>query len=121
MNKTLYDTGLVDQMSRGNKSFVKEVLRVFVEDGRLSLQAIKTGLEEQDYEKVKKEAHSMKSSLKLLKMDELADIIIEIEEIADTRGEIARLNNLYGVLEKQLMLCFEQINDDLEKTIDNSQ
>ncbi len=121
MEKKLYDTGLVDQMSRGNKDFVKQVLRVFVEDGRLCLQTIKTGLEEVDYEKVKKEAHSMKSSLKLLKMEELADMIIEMEEIADTRGDIARLNNLYGVFEKQLTLCFEQIVDDLEKTTDNKQ
>ncbi len=109
----LYSTELIEQMSRGNKDFVKQVLEVFTEDGVNSLNAIKEGITQSDHEKIKSEAHSLKSSIKLLKIEKILCIILEIEKKAEKQDSIDKIQPLFEKLEKTLLLAIEQIKAEI--------
>lgn len=113
MTKKLYSTELIEQMSRGNKDFVKQVLEVFVEDGVNSLDAIQEGITRSDHEKIKSEAHSLKSSIKLLKIEKILCIILEIEKKAENQHSIDQIKALFEKLEKTLLLTIEQIKAEI--------
>lgn len=113
MTKKLYSTELIEQMSRGNKDFVKQVLEVFTEDGVASLNAIQEGISQSDHEKIKSEAHSLKSSIKLLKIEKILCVILEIEKKAEKQQDINQIKTLFKRLEKTLLLTIEQIKAEI--------
>ena len=114
MKKIAYDTSLVEQMSRGNRDFVVQILQVFTEDAPLALEKIRDGMQRGDMQKVRSEAHSLKSSVKLLQVQGLTETVISIEELADSGGDKEGLRKQVDKLSEDLPLLIEQILNDIK-------
>lgn len=113
MTKKLYDIKLINQLSHGKQDLVNHILQVFVEDSQISLQNIKKGLDNADFNAIRQEAHILKSSIMLLSIEELIDNIKEVEELAEKQDCLDRLIVLFSHLESHIQLTINQINKDM--------
>lgn len=114
MKRIAYDTSLVEQMSRGNRDFVVQILQVFTEDAPVALQKIRDGMHTGDMHLVRSEAHSLKSSVKLLKVEGLTETVTAIEELAESGGDRAELQKQVDRLEEELPQLIQQILKDIK-------
>lgn len=70
------------EMAGGDLGFVIDILKIFVEDAPLTLKNIETGLSNPDYESVKISVHKLKSSVKVLGVEKLAEFAQQLEDDA---------------------------------------
>lgn len=113
MSEKHYDSELIRQMSRGNPQFVRQMLLVFVEDAPQSLEKIRQGIENRDYEAIRKQAHSLKSSIDLLHINRSKTIVRQIEELSHDRRSIEEIKTLYLSMESNINEVIEAIHRDL--------
>lgn len=113
MSDKPYNTELISQMSRGNPHFVRQMLLVFAEDAPKNLEKIRRGIQDSDYQTIKKEAHSLKSSIDLLKIDKSQVIVRQIEEFSLEKMPIEEIESLFLVMEANITEVIDTIHRDL--------
>lgn len=114
MENTLYDTQLVQQMSRGNTAFVNQILQVFTEDAAKALVHIKQGITEGDYDAIRNHAHSLKSSIDLLNISPLKTVVRQIEQSAKDQNSMAQIEPLFQILETHISEVIVAIKKDIK-------
>ncbi len=114
MVDTLYDSQLVQQMSRGNTAFVNQILQVFTEDAAQAVECIKLGMEENDYEAIRNYAHSLKSSIDLLNISLLKNVIRQIEQSAIDQSSMSQIEPLFQILESHISEVIVAIKKDIK-------
>ncbi len=115
MSDKLYDTRLIEQMSHGKVAFVKRMLQVFAEDAETALSQIEDAIAQENHHAVQSQAHSLKSNLDLLKIDDALEATKEIERLAKEKSEMNEINTLFTTLREHLQPVIRQINDDLKQ------
>jgi two-component system, sensor histidine kinase len=113
MTEPTYDTKLIEKMSRGNKEFVKQILLVFTEDAPKAVEQIRQGIDNNDYATMKNQAHSLKSSIDLLNINSLKNIVREIEDYASKKESVSKIKPLYLTLESHVSAVIEAIKKEL--------
>ncbi len=113
ITEPLYDTRLVRQMSRGNDAFVKQILIVFTEDAPKSVNIIRQGIQDNRHEIIRNQSHSLKSSIDLLEISALKNVIREIEQLAKDGASISHIEPLFLTLEAQIDEVLDAIKRDL--------
>ncbi len=113
MAEPLYDTRLVRQMSRGNDAFVKQILIVFTEDAPKSVNMIRQGIQDKQHEIIRRQAHSLKSSVDLLDISALKNVIREIEQLAKDGAPISHIEPLFSTLDAHMDEVLDAIKRDL--------
>lgn len=78
----MYNLTYLEELSGGDQAFIGEMLYTFLEETEPMLEDLHRAQEEQDWEKVYQVTHKMKSSIKMLGMDEAARICEELELLA---------------------------------------
>jgi HPt (histidine-containing phosphotransfer) domain-containing protein len=114
MENILYDTQLVQQMSRGNTVFVKQILLVFTEDAAKAVVFIKQGIEENNYEAIGNHAHSLKSSIDLLNINPLKTVVRQIEQLAKDQSSMSQIEPLFQILETHISEVIVAIKKDIQ-------
>ncbi len=114
MENSLYDTQLVRQMSHGNEAFLNQILQVFIEDAAKAVEIIKLGIEEGNFETVRNQAHSLKSSIDLLNVKSLKTVIREIEQLAKDQSSMSQIEPLSQILESHISEVIVAIKKDLQ-------
>ncbi len=100
-------------MSRGNDSFVKQILIVFTEDAPKSVNIIRQGIQENQHENIRSQAHSLKSSIDLLGISGLKNVIREIEQLAKDGAPISQIEPLFATIDTQIAEVMEAIKRDI--------
>ena len=99
----LYDLNPLIEMI-GDDDGLKQMLGVFVDSTPKTLIDLNGNLEANDYEMLAKNAHKMKASLDMLKINSLYDVIRKIDKHDKVMDNMNELDGIVG-----------QINEVLEK------
>ncbi len=71
------------KLSKGNEQFVKEMIRIFLEENPGEITTLENAIREEDYALINSAAHKLRSTVPFVGIDkEIADDISEIEQLA---------------------------------------
>lgn len=96
-----YDLGEIIALSNGNKDFIHKMLSIFVQSAYQSIDEVNQMTVEHQLRDIARAIHKIKSPVKLLKINELLDVIFEIEsKIANSssKDDLKPLINSYSIL-----------------------
>jgi two-component system, sensor histidine kinase len=105
----LYDLGKLESISRGDYTFIKKVLGIFVDQTPSAIQEIKLTGSTGDYETMGKIAHRIKPSLDNLGIKTMFQVIRDIEKYEETGGEKSELRDKIILLEETVMKVIEEL------------
>lgn len=79
----IYNLDKLKSISRGNESFVKKMIQIFITECINSSEQLKQAFESHDFNKIKSIAHKMKPSVKNMGIGLLTDDILFMENMPD--------------------------------------
>ena len=101
------------EMAGGDKEFVKELFRLFVDDCPQKLQEIKGAIDRKDFSKIAEIAHTLKSSSGNLGITAMYKLCLEIEKQAKEK-RLENMEDLYVSLKREYER-FRQFVSEFEK------
>ncbi|WP_299455407.1 PAS domain S-box protein [uncultured Microscilla sp.] len=87
----LYSLNKLDKMMSGNKTHIKKMLEMFVNDTPALVQDMQQALVSSDIQTVGKLAHKVKSSVDILDVKDLGKVVREIEALAKEHPQSERI------------------------------
>lgn len=99
----------LDFLSRtvsGNKKVILDIINVFLEQMPEDMAAINDAVKKANFVGVKRQCHKMKSSVSIMGMDTLVNLLEEMEELGDKAVDMQRIEKLN-----------EQVNDLVQQAI----
>lgn len=92
----------LQEMAGGDNEFVIEILEIFLDDAPSTLVSINKGMKEADFSSVKTSVHKLKSSIKVLGEDKLAEFAQLVEQESETNNESEEFRLKVTKLEKSV-------------------
>lgn len=90
----LVDLSMLEKTMRGNKKVIGETIDIFLEHFPENLEGMVEGAEEGNFDKIRRNAHTMKSSVSLLGMSSIQRMLEEIERLASSGSDMPRIIEL---------------------------
>jgi HPt (histidine-containing phosphotransfer) domain-containing protein len=82
-NGNVVDLSYVNDLSRGNKQFIKEIITIFLAENPGEIQVIEKAVNENNYEAIKSTAHKLKSTIPFIGLDKIVgNDVAEMEALA---------------------------------------
>jgi HPt (histidine-containing phosphotransfer) domain-containing protein len=103
------DLNYLKTMSGGDSGFIREMIGLFreqVEEYSLSMPEL---LRKKDYDSLAKTAHKAKSSVAVMGMNEVADMLKELETLAQEKKEVERCGSLVNEFLEQSRLALAEL------------
>ncbi len=100
----------LNEMVRGNKRLIKEIIDEFLTQVPEELEMINEAVSKEDYPIIKNVAHTMKSSLSIMGISVIIPVLQSIEELSGAKSEIGRIRELSVTLNA---IC-NQVIEELE-------
>ena len=95
--KISVDVSLLYSISGDDESFIRTMVQTFLKTMPETIKKIEESLKRQEWENVYRYAHFAKSSLSVIKIDEMLDWVVQVE--VNAKNEI-ELEVLPGVVQK---------------------
>jgi CheY-like chemotaxis protein len=103
------------QLSGNDKDFEKEILNQFVKQAPVELEQLEQSIQENDFDKVRRTAHSLKSTVGYVGLaEELHPLLEQIEKEAVAQNKANFQNNYH-----QVKLKCDQALTDVKTLLDN--
>lgn len=106
----LVDLSSLEKTMRGNQKVIRETLEIFLEHLPENLTGIVQGTANKDYGMIRRNAHTMKSSVSIVGIQSIYMVLEEMEQLADKQSGIERLEEL----QKSLVSLCEQAVAEIE-------
>ncbi|EAY26823.1 PAS domain-containing hybrid sensor histidine kinase/response regulator [Microscilla marina] len=106
----LYSLSKLDKMMSGNKTHIKKMLEMFVNDTPALVQDMQQALVSSDIQTVGKLAHKVKSSIDILDVKDLGKVVREIETLAKEYPQSERIPLLirsFSSILKQVVIALQ--------------
>ncbi|MBS1510963.1 MAG: PAS domain S-box protein [Bacteroidetes bacterium] len=111
----LFDLSKLNEIARGNTSFVDKMVKLFIEQMPVALEEIKAAYLEKNFEAIKKIAHRIKPSIDNMGISTLKTEIREIESMATESNHNGRLVQLIQLLESTLTKVLEELKKIMQQ------
>jgi len=111
MKHSYFDISGLEELSHGDKDFIKKMLELFIEQATQTINEIKNAYTNDQMEQVKKIAHRIKPSIDTLGIILLKEDIRDIEKNADVYGRSEKMNLLIEKLETVLVNTINEIKN----------
>lgn len=105
MEKKYYNLSQIEELSGGDNDFKKELITIFLEQMPEFLTNMEKFLEEKDWEKLGKEAHTAKSSVLIFGMKNAGQNLKDVQNLCEARNT----DSIPGI--------FLQIKEEITTTI----
>lgn len=112
----LYDLSMIESISGGDQQFIKQMVKLFLDNMPQNIEILKRAVEEEDWEQMWKTAHKMKSTIDSLNIVELKQEIRTIELSGKKLEGLELIPSIVQKVEKVLNDCM----DDLQKKYDEN-
>ncbi len=99
------------EILNGDKDGLKELIFVFLEDTPKDVEKLSLAIKKEDYKSIEQFSHKLVSSFSVMCATEAADILREMEGMAETTSSIREIRKLF----EQFLGIFSQIKADLKK------
>ncbi len=96
---TLYkiiNTGHLNALSRGNVSFIKEIVAIFLEQNPIEIKELEQAIKLKDYDTIRSIVHKMKTSVGFIGLEQLLEPLNQIETLAIENGNITTIQLLFN-------------------------
>lgn len=104
----LINLNILREHASGDIDYIKEMLDIYIHDMPSYVADLKSCLEQNDWEGVKKHAHKMKSPLALFNANEVKDMLAEIEENVKYKIKMEALPDL---VQRSITLCLKTVEE----------
>ena len=94
----LVDLSTLEKTMRGNKKVILETLEIFLEHLPENLEGIADGVNREDFAMIRRNAHTMKSSVSILGISKIQTLLEEMERLAASESKIERIIELKNSL-----------------------
>ena len=94
----LVDLSSLEKTMRGNKKVILETLDIFLEHMPENLEGIKEGVNRKDFAMIRRNAHTMKSSVSILGINKVQNLLEEMEKLAASESDMDRIIELKNSL-----------------------
>jgi len=105
------DLNYLKTMSGGDSKFIKEMIDLFREQIDEYKSIMPALLQNKDYDGLSKVAHKAKSSVAVMGMTDVADLLKELEILSHDEKEIERYEPLIAHFLEQSELAISELND----------
>ncbi|MCU0321364.1 MAG: response regulator [Chitinophagaceae bacterium] len=92
------DLNFLQQLAAGDNQYMKAMIKLFVENTPITLDSLYRAIARNDWHQVFKLAHFLKSSLSVIKIKEMYNLILLIEQMATNEKNAALANNIIDQL-----------------------
>ncbi len=99
----------LQKLMGGDPEKVKQFLGIFAMEVPRQLQELRSAISSQSWEEASITAHSMKSQLRYLSLDALAQLAQQIENETDQSGHSSSIEALLIELEQQLQIVLKEV------------
>ncbi|GEM54077.1 hypothetical protein B0A58_06150 [Flavobacterium branchiophilum NBRC 15030 = ATCC 35035] len=110
-SQKVYNLSAIEKMSRGNQDFVLKMIKLFIEQSKITIQKIRQAIEQDDFEEVSRLIHKIKPSIEGLGILSILDKVKLLEKIALESTDKVLISALFDeiqiVLEKAAVELYE--------------
>jgi HPt (histidine-containing phosphotransfer) domain-containing protein len=86
------DLNYLSGLSKGDTQFVKEMIRIFLEENPREIRLLEEGIKERDFKRIYLAAHKLRSTMPFVGIDRLIEKeIAEIERIASDKSNVQKI------------------------------
>jgi HPt (histidine-containing phosphotransfer) domain-containing protein len=103
------DLNYLKTMSGGDSVFIREMIKLFreqIDEYRVQMPEL---LRNKDYSSLSKMAHKAKSSVAVMGMSKVAELLKELEILAHDGKEVERYDSMVGEFLSQSQLAIEEL------------
>jgi HPt (histidine-containing phosphotransfer) domain-containing protein len=107
------DLNYLKTMSGGDPAFIREMINLFreqIEEYEVQMPEL---VRNKEYSSLSKMAHKAKSSVAVMGMNEVADLLKDLEILANEQREVERYESMVQEFLSQSRLALEELNDVL--------
>lgn len=118
-SEKLVDLTLLEKTMRGNKKVIGETIAIFLEHLPENLDGITEGVEKTDFGMIRRNAHTMKSSVAILGINKIPEVLEEMERLASSESGMERiieLKNSLSLLSNLAVAEIEQLKDQYKES-----
>lgn len=83
-NKSVTDLSYLREIAMGDDSIVIETTEAFLEDAPAAIESIQKHYQREEWQELSKQAHKIKPNLKYMGMDRAHELVLTIEEQANS-------------------------------------
>jgi CheY-like chemotaxis protein/HPt (histidine-containing phosphotransfer) domain-containing protein len=108
----LYSLKYLQDGSDGDEEFLKMMIGMFVESTPTAIQMMYEGLNDSDWDKIRQEAHKLRSHLRYFGMIKAAVITEDIEHKSANNPDAPTLAELIGKVDLICQTCIRQLSEE---------
>ena len=105
------DLNYLNTMSGGDPKFIREMIGLFREQIDEYKSIMPDLLDKKDYDSLSKIAHKAKSSVAVMGMTEVAELLKELEILAKDQKEVDRYASMVNYFLEQSELALNELNN----------
>jgi len=102
------DLEYLKSVSRGDKNFETDMIRSFSEQVPAELSELKSAIEHLDYRKISSLAHSLKSTVSYLGMQQLTPLLQQIEKESENETAIDDISNNFALIHSTCQIALKE-------------
>jgi signal transduction histidine kinase/CheY-like chemotaxis protein/HPt (histidine-containing phosphotransfer) domain-containing protein len=104
------DMDYLRSLSKGDKEFERNMMQAFTEQIPRELNELKTAISKRNYKKIALVAHTMKSTVSYLGIQQLTPLLEQIEADAQSKNGMARINDNFTSVDATCQLAIREVN-----------
>jgi signal transduction histidine kinase/CheY-like chemotaxis protein/HPt (histidine-containing phosphotransfer) domain-containing protein len=105
-NDNIINQEHLNTLSRGNKTFIKEIVAIFVEQNPIEIRELEDAIINKNYSSIRSISHKMKTSVGFIGINQLLPELTNIENLAINEGD---LNNIRSIFNNVKVICQKAI------------
>lgn len=109
------DTTFISTQIGDSPEIIVEMSEVFLEVLREYQQAIKSGIQAQDFASIRLHAHKIKPSLSMFGLTGILEMVVAIEKAASPDEDMIKVVELSTKVEAELPLIYHQVDEIIEE------
>ncbi|MCD6017345.1 MAG: His Kinase (phospho-acceptor) protein [Bacteroidetes bacterium] len=99
------------ELSDGNKTFVKEMINLFLSENPEEIRAFEKGIAEKNYKGIKTVAHKLRSTIPFIGLDKVIEKeVAEIEALASEMGDIKEIESRFLKIKSACEKAYIELN-----------
>lgn len=106
--KSVINQDHLNTLSRGNKTFIKEIIDIFLEQNPIEIKELENAIKKEDYPSIRSISHKMKTSVGFIGITQLLPELTKIENFAINENDI---NSIQSIFIKVKAICFQATSE----------